>query len=143
VLTSPLGRAAETGRIIAGALGLPLLGDLPGVVERHYGMAEGLPVDDAFRRYPDGDFPGSETEQAVTERGLASLARLHTEFAGRHVLVVAHGGLIHNVLSALHHEAVPTIINSAVSVVAFEPDREWVVRAINNEHLDTRVMEQR
>jgi uncharacterized phosphatase len=136
VLTSPLGRAAETGSIIAEALGLPVLGEVSGVAERHYGEAEGMSVEQAVRLRPELDFPDSEPETTVTERGLAALARLHAEYTGQHLLVVAHGGLIRNVLSALHDSPVPTIINSAVSLVHFQEDRDWVVSAINNELLE-------
>jgi broad specificity phosphatase PhoE len=135
VLTSPLERAAETGSIIAEALGLPVLGQVPGVAERHYGEAEGMSVDHALRLRPELDFPDSEPETAVTKRGLVALARLNAEYTGQHLLLVAHGGLIRNVLSALHDSPVPTIINSAVSLVHFEDDRKWMVRAINNELL--------
>jgi probable phosphoglycerate mutase len=134
VLTSPLVRAVETAQIIARHLGLPLLGELPGLVERHYGIAEGMPVELAYGRYPDRDFPGSETEEQVTERALATLARLHADYAGQHLLVVAHGGLIRNVLTELHDEPVPAITNSAASLVRWR-DEAWLVEAINNELL--------
>lgn len=134
VLTSPLGRAVETGQIIARHLGLPVLGELPGMVERHYGIAEGMPVEDAYGRYPDRDFPESETEEQVTARALATLARLHADYPGQHLLVVAHGGLIRNVLTELHDEPVPGIINSAASLVRWQGEA-WLVEAINNELL--------
>jgi broad specificity phosphatase PhoE len=134
VLTSPLGRAVETGQIIARRLGLPMLGELPGIVERHYGIAEGMPVEEAYTRYPDRDFPESEPEEQVTERALATLARLHADFPGQHLLVVAHGGLIRNVLTELHDEPVPGIINSAANLVRWRDDA-WRVEAINNELL--------
>jgi len=134
VLTSPLVRAAETGQIIADRLGLPVLGRVPGLVERHYGIAEGMPVDEAYDRYPDRDFPDSEPDDDVTTRALASLAELQAGYPGQHLLVVAHGGLIRNVLSALHDEPVPGILNSAANLVRWNDDR-WRVEAINNELL--------
>ncbi|RNE64173.1 histidine phosphatase family protein [Cryobacterium tepidiphilum] len=134
VLTSPLVRAVETGQIIAAHLGLPMLGELPGIVERHYGIAEGMPVDEAYGRYPDRAFPESETEEQVTERALATLAGLHADYPGQHLLVVAHGGLIRNVLTELHDEPVPGIINSAAALVRWRGDA-WLVEAINNELL--------
>lgn len=134
VLTTPLVRAVETGQIIADGLGLPVLGRLPGLVERHYGIAEGMPVEEAYGRYPDRDFPESETEEAVTARALASLAELNRDYPGQHLLVVAHGGLIRNVLTELHDEPVPGIINSATALVRWH-EEAWRVEAINNELL--------
>lgn len=134
VLTSPLVRAVETGQIIARRLAVPMLGRLPGMVERHYGVAEGLPVEEAYGRYPDRDFPDSETEEQVTQRALATLADLHANYPGQHLLVVAHGGLIRNVLTELHDEPVPGIINSAANLVRRQGDA-WLVEAINNELL--------
>src|SRR3712207_4629138 len=42
VVTSPLSRARETGAILADGLGIPLGATYPELVERHYGVAEGL-----------------------------------------------------------------------------------------------------
>lgn len=95
VVTSPLLRAEETARIIAGELGLPRPQVIPELTERHHGAIEGLTFTERQERYPDGvAVPGLEPRQAVLDRVLPALALVAAEYPGRSVLVVTHGGVI-------------------------------------------------
>jgi len=60
VVTSPLSRAVDTGRIIAAHLGNSIAGTYSDLIERSYGAAEGLTRADAEQRWPDCDFPDLE-----------------------------------------------------------------------------------
>ncbi|AAT89032.1 phosphoglycerate mutase [Leifsonia xyli subsp. xyli str. CTCB07] len=74
---SPLSRAYETGRIIAGHLGLGDPLPLPAVVERNYGEAESLTGEQALERWPgDTPVPGQETREEVVARALPALLQL-------------------------------------------------------------------
>lgn len=139
VVTSPLVRAGETGAVIASKLGIPVLDPLPGLAERDYGAAEGMHIDEAHRLYPDRDYPRAEPTVDVTARSLESLGILRAQHPGEHLIVVAHGGLLHGLLSHLHGSRVPTILNSAANLVAFDDTaQDWLVYAINNEMLPGR-----
>lgn len=95
IVTSPLVRAHETARIIAGELDHPAPLVLPELTERHHGEIEGLTFTDRKRRFPDGSVvPGLEPRQAVLDRVLPALAGLAARYPGREVLVVCHGGVI-------------------------------------------------
>ena len=50
IFSSPLGRALETARIIAGEVGLPEPGVIDALAERNYGEAEGMGFDEIERR---------------------------------------------------------------------------------------------
>jgi len=99
VVTSPLIRAAETARIIAGELGLPLPNLELTMTERHHGEMEGLTFLERRARFPDGvTVPGLETRQHVLDRVLPTLERLGLDYAGQSILVVSHGGIIGTLL---------------------------------------------
>lgn len=134
VVTSPLARAAETGRIIADTLGLPLSGVYPDLQERHYGEAEGRTDAEAAALWPDGEFPGLESRDDVAGRGLGSLADIARDLPGSAVIVVAHGTLIREVLRRLTSAPVPPILNAATSIVEYSGG-SWRVVTVNGEPL--------
>lgn len=120
VVSSPLGRAAETASIIAEVLGLPAPGLDHGILERDFGPAEGLLVADAAARWPGLDVPGAETLAALAERGARALSRHLHEAPG--AVVVAHGALIRSTLSVLSGQAAPRILNGEAWVLSPDPD---------------------
>ena len=99
IVTSPLGRAHETARIIAGELGLPSPDVIDELTERHHGQIEGLTFAERKLRFPDGvTVPGLETRQEVLDRVLPAFGRLSAARPGQSVLVVCHGGVIGTLL---------------------------------------------
>lgn len=132
VVTSPLMRAAETGRIIAGAVGIPVHEAVDDLVERHYGAAEGVAEATAAERWPDGVYPGLEPRAQVAERGLRAMDALASRFPGRRIIVVAHGTLIREVLRRLTDRPIPPILNAATSVIE-RTDDGWHVLSVNDE----------
>ncbi|MCY1717132.1 histidine phosphatase family protein [Microbacterium sp. SL62] len=102
VVSSDLGRAAETADIIAAALGTTVTRRYPGLQERSYGEAEGMDAPtfyDTYGPWHAADVPGAETWPVVRERALAALAEA-VAFApeGVDVIAVAHGALIREVI---------------------------------------------
>ena len=83
IFSSPLGRALETARIIAGEVGLPEPSVIDALAERNYGEAEGMGFDEIERRWPDRRaVPGQESREQVVERvlpALHDLARAHPD----------------------------------------------------------------
>ncbi|MBM7472278.1 histidine phosphatase family protein [Subtercola frigoramans] len=95
ILTSPLGRAVETAQIIADSLQLGAPQIVPGLVERHYGEAEGLDSAELHERFPGLTFvPGRETHAEVRTRVHAALIEIAEARPGQSVIVVCHGGVI-------------------------------------------------
>ena len=106
VYTSPLSRAVETAAIVAATLDLsdPLI--TAGMREHEFGEAEGMLWEayvDRFGGHRD-DVPGAETVRQLTDRALASLARIDLAARRRSapreesVLVATHGGVIRALL---------------------------------------------
>lgn len=102
VVSSDLGRAAETADIIAAALGTSVTLRLPGLQERSYGEAEGMDAPtfyDTYGPWHAADVPGAETWPVVRERALAALAEAVASAPdGVDVIAVAHGALIREVI---------------------------------------------
>ena len=95
VVASPLMRAHETARIIAGELELAGPEIVHELTERHHGEIEGLTFTERQARFPDGVLvPGLESRQDVLDRVLPSLARVAATHPGKSVLAVSHGGII-------------------------------------------------
>ncbi|NGP46316.1 histidine phosphatase family protein [Bacillaceae bacterium SIJ1] len=96
VVSSPLARARETAAFIAGPRQI-IVEDA--FIERHYGMAEGLTIEECRQSYPDRRYPYEETLFAMQERVMRGLHKLHEEYLEQKVLVVTHGGVINGVLA--------------------------------------------
>ena len=95
IVTSPLERAHETARIIAGELDHPAPQVVPELTERHHGEIEGLTFTERQTRFPDGSVvPGLETRQAVLDRVLPALEQVSDRYPDSDVVVVCHGGVI-------------------------------------------------
>lgn len=120
VIASPLGRAAETARIIAERLGLPAPSLDHGILERDFGPAEGLLVADAAARWPGLEVPGAETLAELAERGARAFSRHLHESPG--AVVVAHGALIRATLSRFSGQEAPRILNGEAWVLSPYPD---------------------
>jgi uncharacterized phosphatase len=99
VVTSPLVRALETARIIAGELDRPAPTIIPELTERRHGDIEGLTFAERQAAFPDGaTVPGLESRQAVLDRVLPALERLATRHPAGKLVVVCHGGVIGTLL---------------------------------------------
>jgi len=101
IVSSDLQRAAETAAIISRAIGVgPLVLDA-GLRERDAGEWSGLTRDDIERDWPgylaeQRRPPGFEAHDPFVARIRAALDRVHADYAGAEVLVVAHGGLVYS-----------------------------------------------
>lgn len=130
LVTSPLHRARQTAAVLGTTLGLDDAEVCDLLVERTYGLAEGLTREQALRQWPDGEFPGQEALTTVAARGRAALDAVGRRHSGGRVVVVAHGALIRAVLSNLSDAAVPRILNGGVATVTGRPG-DWTVEGIN------------
>ena len=105
VISSDLGRAAETARAFAEPLGLPLTLDA-GLRERGFGALEGHTYDEIEERFPDlarrwrarepdfGPPGGGESLNALFERAVGAAARWAMAHEGSTIALVTHGGVL-------------------------------------------------
>ncbi|WP_431221312.1 histidine phosphatase family protein [Leifsonia xyli] len=108
IYASPLSRAFDTARIIAGHIGLGEPRPLAAVAERNYGEAEGLTGAQILARWPEGvPVPGRETREEVVARALPALRELGEQHPGENVIVVSHGGVISSLVRHVTDHALP------------------------------------
>jgi len=102
LIASTLTRARQTAEIIAPALGLPIIED-DDVQELRPGDADGLSLAEMAERYGLPDFesdpyrpfaPGGESWAQFLLRVGTALNRIAHEHAGKHIVVICHGGII-------------------------------------------------
>ncbi len=134
VVSSPLGRAAETADLIAAGLGLSVARHIPELVERSFGDAEGLQdgPELAALRIPGG-FQGAETEDEAALRGLGALEALAEEFRGRRILVVAHGTLLRLSLNRAIGRQLERIENAVLNLAHHHPADGWQLEYLNGQ----------
>ena len=100
LVTSPLGRAVETARILSLGAGLPEAKVEELLLERSFGAAEGLSHQQWREKYADlGLEPeGGETLAQLDIRSQLLLDTLAEKHAGKRVLAVSHGALIRTLI---------------------------------------------
>jgi broad specificity phosphatase PhoE len=101
---SPLERARHTATIIGNVIGQsPSVH--PGLLEIHFGEAEGLTVEEAFDRFPhlrprddDGSadlhWPGGESRHGFSARVHEAVAEIMARHQGETIAITTHGGVI-------------------------------------------------
>ena len=108
VLTSPLGRARQSASIIANRLRISEVQTNELLLERAFGIGEGMLYDEWTSKFAHLDeIPGAESTAQITARAEQLLSNLHSEYEGKKVLAVSHGALIRFVLQVVTQGEVP------------------------------------
>jgi probable phosphoglycerate mutase len=132
IVSSPLLRAQETAKIIAAVTGCKMGPVRPQLVERDYGDAEGTTEAEISFRWPDGNIPGLESNEAVVARSTAELERLAAQFKSENVLIVCHGTLIRLTLTSLTGHDPGDILNCSAATLSATA-AGWAVHSINDQ----------
>ncbi len=149
VYSSPLLRAQETARAIAGAGGLSVrtLEELRevdlGEARREfdsYSEEEALALRDRIARQPTWDsFPGSEGSAAARRRIVGAMDSVVDECGGKRVAVVVHAAVIQTYVShvlGLERDFVFYPFNAGITSIRAEGDRRVIWRLNDVAHLD-------
>jgi uncharacterized phosphatase len=131
IVSSPLIRAKETAKIIASVTGCTMGPVNRQLVERDYGDAEGSTEAEISGRWPDGNIPGLEPNEAVVARSTAELERLAVQFKSENVLIVCHGTLIRLTLSSMTGHDPGDILNCSAATLSVT-SAGWAVHTIND-----------
>lgn len=109
VLTSPLGRAVETAKILSNRAGLPEASVEDLLLERSFGVAEGLTHTQWREKYADHGLEpeGAETLKELESRSRLLLDKLAREHSGKRVLAVSHGALIRTLIRLVSNGEFP------------------------------------
>jgi uncharacterized phosphatase len=134
LVSSPLQRAKKTAEIIKEYIDIDNIVDMDEFVERGYGEASGMTKKEREEAFPDGNIPGVETQAGLSERVMRGLDILAGKYPGKKVLVVAHGGVINAILTAVSNGEVgsgKTRLGNACINLLDHSENRWNIRAHN------------
>lgn len=100
VVTSPLARAKQTAEIVSSFIDKPLI-EMAEFIERDYGDAEGMTVEERMTTFPNKNYPNQEDKLSLTKRIMKGLEQIRLNWEGKSVIVVAHGAVINTILAEL------------------------------------------
>jgi broad specificity phosphatase PhoE len=141
VFSSPLVRASEGARIVAGE-STPLV-TIDEFAEVHFGLFEGLTADEIRQRYPeeftrwdadrfapDYTYPAGESRAAFADRVERGLERMLTLWTPRDddALLVAHRGVIRAIVRKLTQRE-PIVELGSIQILRFEGS--WHVEVLD------------
>lgn len=105
ILTSPLKRAVETGRIVAKHCRIPMKVEAR-LIEQNYGIYEGIDRKNADFLGNKKNFayryPGGESMMQVAYRIYGLLDDIKKEYEGKNVLIISHGGVCRIIHTYFH-----------------------------------------
>lgn len=144
VISSPLGRAKHSAEIVANRLGVTEVLIEPLLLERSFGIGEGLEYSEWHEKFGKLDeIPGAESASQVIERARALLDQMVERFRGKRILAVSHGALIRFVLSEVTAGAVPPpgerLQNASLHVLTHQ--EHWNLSAWAPEPLGSKAFE--
>jgi uncharacterized phosphatase len=98
IISSPLSRAKKSAEIISGELGgIKIIEDFD-LVERDYGKASGMTLDERKIHFPDDIWIGAEPFDVVQNRTVNALLKHAQEYDGDDIIIVSHGAAINAIL---------------------------------------------
>src|SRR5690606_13393516 len=100
MITSPLVRAKQTAEIINKDLHIPLI-EMDDFIERDFGDAEGMTLNEILSAFPDRKYPNKEAGLLFKERIMSGLHKINQKYAGKEVLLVTHGAVINSIFATL------------------------------------------
>lgn len=145
IITSPLRRAKQTAEIINSNLKLPII-EMEEFIERSYGDAEGIPIEERLVTFHDGNIPNQETLNSLKSRVMEGLHIINDKFPNKKVLLVAHGAVINSILATLSNGEIGSgktkLINACISNIHYY-QKEWKIEDFNQvthlSHLLTKI----
>jgi broad specificity phosphatase PhoE len=138
ILASPLDRARQSAEIIQNVLGLNELKIESLLIERSFGIGEGMDYKTWQEQFAHLDsIPGAESATQVQSRARLLLEFLEREYQGAKVLAVSHGALIRFVLNEVSLGEIPPkgerLQNASLHVIRRQ--QSWTLDAWSPEPL--------
>jgi uncharacterized phosphatase len=133
LISSPLVRAKETAEIINEEIHLPIK-EMEEFMERSFGGAEGLTMEERDRLYSYNQYPNQEEVEDFKARIIAGLKKINERFQTEKVLLVCHGAVIHMILTIFSEEeqevTLPRLENGCLNTIHFE-EGDWKIKEYN------------
>lgn len=119
IISSPLSRARESAEIIANQLAYEKTDILvePLLMERCFGMGEGLTTAERREKYPDDLYPGMEPLEDLLKRARCVFEQIIISSVKRNILVAAHGAILYAMVTSITNGQIPY----AAKAITFNP----------------------
>lgn len=127
-ITSSLSRAAETGKIIAAKLGIPLLEPDERIRERAYGQVEGMTAAQREEKWgKDWNLLplGQESDEQLQARALAFMEEIAAHYPDKNILVISHGGFLAQLYIALYKDKYSERLGNLSLTILEKKEKEW------------------
>jgi broad specificity phosphatase PhoE len=136
LVASPLSRAIDTAKVVSEHAGLPAASIEPLLLERAFGVGEGLTYDEWREKFRDlAVIPGGESLVELADRCWLLLDALLQNHRGKRVLTVSHGALIRKVIELVSENTLPNagdrFGNTSLSVIAHTQEKGWHILSYN------------
>lgn len=133
LITSPLSRAKETAEIINQGLNIPLI-EMDEFVERSFGDAEGMTLEERTSNFPTNNYPNQEDQDLFKNRLVKGLEKINNSYSGEKILLVAHGAVINAILAKFSNGEIGSgktkLINACLSNIEFTQEK-WRIKNYN------------
>jgi len=135
IISSPLKRASMTAEIIGKHLGLSDVITLDAFIERDFGKASGMTLEQQKIAFLDGIIPEKESDDDFSDRTVRGLESLVKEYNGKNIILVSHGAVINSLLKAISNNSInigETLIkNTCVNIIKYIDDT-WHIELYNS-----------
>jgi uncharacterized phosphatase len=135
IITSPLKRAFATAEIIGKNLHITNVVKESAFIERDFGRASGLTLEQQESAFPDGLVPGKESDDSLLKRVMQGLNGIVKKYGDRKVILVAHGAVINSLLKAVSGGRIDVgetnIKNMCINIVEHDGSN-WHVKVYNS-----------
>lgn len=133
IITSPLKRAKQTAEIINKNLNVSLI-EMKDFLERDYGDAEGMVLEERISAFPDKSYPNQEDRLTLNNRIMTGIQEINQRYEENKILLIAHGAVINAILTVLSNGKIGSgktkLLNACISNIYFHQDR-WRIKDFN------------
>lgn len=126
-------RARQTAEIISNIVRIPM-DEMSEFVERHFGDAEGMTVQERTTTFPDKKYINVEEWEDLISRVTIGLEKITQNYKSKRVIVVVHGAVINAILAELSNGEVGSgktrLVNACINNIAFS-EGKWNIKDFN------------
>ncbi|MFX3673585.1 MAG: histidine phosphatase family protein [Paenisporosarcina sp.] len=133
IITSPLNRAKQTAEILKKNFNVPLI-EMEKFIERGYGDAEGMLLEERDSAFPDKSYPNQENRVTLNRRVMDGIQEINQRYFGSKILLVAHGAVINAILADISNCKIGSgktkLMNAGISNIHFHQEK-WLIKDFN------------
>ncbi|HFK1431992.1 TPA: histidine phosphatase family protein [Bacillus cereus] len=142
IISSPLSRAKQTTKIINQYMLKPVkIIEMENFIERDYGMASGLTIEDRVKMFPNRNYTNQEPRELLKTRIITGLNIILKKHANSNVILVTHSAVINTILALISNNEIGSgktkLFTACISSIYYDQE-QWKIHKYNKiDHLQT------